>query len=64
MKIALLNFVNKKYINYYSEIHLVIQGKGEQQIFYNYFNTEPSEVYINVIKNVNKHFLLFIKNIN
>ena len=36
--------------NYYSEIHLVIQGSGEQSLLNSGFNPEPSEVYINGVK--------------
>ena len=48
LKISLANSINIKTFrnlnNYISEIHLVIKGKGNQQILYNKFYTEPSEV--------------------
>ena len=50
IKIALFNFVNKKYINYYSEIHLFIKGSREQKLLNTSFTPEPSEVYVNGIK--------------
>ena len=56
LKIVLINLENTKnkrnlILNYYSEIHLVIQGRGEKKFLGDNFNTEPSEVYINGIKN-------------
>ena len=54
IKISLLALTIKSDIrilsSYYSEIHLVIQGSGEQQLIYNTFNPAPSEVLINGIK--------------
>ena len=47
LKIALSNLVNKKYINYDSKIHLVIRGNGNQRLLSDYFDQEPSEVYVN-----------------
>ena len=47
LKIVLSNLVNKNYINYDSEIHLVIRGNGNQKLLSDYFYTEPSKVYIN-----------------
>ena len=48
LKISLVNLTIIKTLrnlnNYISEIHLVIKGKGNQQILYNKFYTEPSEV--------------------
>ena len=42
------NMINLKY--YYSEIHLIIKGNGNQNLLSSSFNIEPSEVYINGIK--------------
>ena len=45
---------NKRNLNeYFSEIHLVIQGGGNQLLLNNDFDTDPSEVIINGIKNDN-----------
>jgi len=56
LKIDFLNIVasmnSRNLNNYYSEIHLVIQGRGEQKLLYKDFITEPSEVYVNGIKRV------------
>ena len=37
-------------LNYFSEIHLVIKGSGEQKLLYDSFSIEPSEVLVNEIK--------------
>ena len=50
IKIVFSNLVIKKIYNYYSEIHLVIKGSGEQKLLNDYFNSIPSEVYVNGIK--------------
>ena len=50
IKISLFNFFNRKFINYYSEIHLVIKGNGMQNLLWNFFSSEPSVVYVNGIK--------------
>ena len=48
----LLNFQNIRIINNYdSEIHLIIEGHGNQNILYKDFSSEPSEVIINGYKN-------------
>ena len=56
LKIVFLNLVvsiNARNLNnYYSEIHLIIQGSREQQLLYKDFITEPSEVYVNGIKKI------------
>ena len=53
LKISLVNLTIIKTLrnlnNYISEIYLVIKGKGNQQILYNKFYTEPSEVIVNGI---------------
>ena len=55
LKIVLANLVsikNKRNINYYeSKVHLIVKGSGEQKILYGSFNTNPSEVLVNGIKN-------------
>ena len=51
--VAVSNLVNKsirKLNNYYSEIHLVVQGNGTQRILGSSFNINPSEVLVNGIK--------------
>ena len=54
LKIALINpiTINKprNLNNFNSEIHLVIQGNGMQQILSNLFNNEPYEVLVNEVK--------------
>ena len=56
LKIVLVNSILINYKsnlnNYYSEIHLVIQGSGEQRLLNSGFNPEPSEVYINGVKRI------------
>ena len=50
--VSLITVNNMIYLKYYfSEIHLVIQGNGDQNLLSDKFNLEPSEVYINGIKN-------------
>ena len=55
LKIIFLNSltINNKRIlnNHYSEIHLVIQGSGKQNLLNNGFVSEPSQVLVNGIKN-------------
>ena len=57
LKIVLVNLISVKNIrnlnNYISEIHLVIKGKGTQNILNNYFNKNPSEVIVNGISKAN-----------
>ena len=38
--------------NYYSEIHLVVQGSVQQNILYNNFNTLPSKVFVNGVEDI------------
>ena len=45
LKIILVNLVNID--NCYSEIHLIIQGNGTQNILNNSFYIDPSEVTVN-----------------
>ena len=57
LKISLVNLISIKNTrnlnNYISEIHLVIKGNGTQNILYNNFNTNPSEVIVNGISKGN-----------
>ena len=57
LKIVLVDLITIKNIrnlnNYISEIHLVVKGKGNQQILYSEFNTGPSEVIVNGISKCN-----------
>ena len=57
IKIVLINLITVKDIrnlnNYISEVHLVIKGKGNQRILYDYFYAEPSEVIVNGISEGN-----------
>ena len=57
LKIFLVNLISIKNArnlnNYISEIHLVIKGKGTQNILSNSFNTVPSEVIVNGISKGN-----------
>ena len=57
IKIVLINLITVKDIrnlnNYISEVHLVIKGKGNQRILYDYFDAEPSEVIVNGISKGN-----------
>jgi len=50
-KIVLINLTSSQNSrplnNFYSEIHLVIQGKGVQKLLSDYFEEEPSEVLVN-----------------
>ena len=48
LKIFLFLSILRESIN--SEIYLVIKGKGEQNLLYNYFDIEPSEVLVNGVK--------------
>ena len=51
LKITLVDLITFKNLrnlnNYISEIHLVVKGKGNKQILYSGFNTDPSEVIVN-----------------
>jgi len=38
-------------LNHYSKIHLIIQGSGNQNLLSTNFSNEPSEVYVNGVKN-------------
>jgi len=52
--VNLISITNVRNLNnYISEIHLVIKGKGTQNILNNDFNTNPSEVIVNGISKVN-----------
>ena len=52
-QLVLLNYISKnnaRHLNsYYSEINLVIEGSGTQNLLYSAFNYSPSEVFVNGI---------------
>ena len=54
LNIALVNLITTKISrnlhNYYSEIHLVVQGSGYQYILYNYYDLGTFEVLVNGVK--------------
>ena len=54
LNIALISLstsnTSRNLYNYYSEIHLVIQGNGTQRLLGDRFDDEPSEVLVNNLK--------------
>ena len=51
--VNLLNIKNLRYLySYKSEIYLIIKGNGTQNLLYDNFYIEPSEVYVNGVQDI------------
>ena len=52
VSVNLKSLINLRRLNnYYSEIYLIVQGRGSQELLYKNYVVEPSEVIINGVKN-------------
>ena len=64
-QIVFANNYQTKYYYFSSEIRLVINGTGEQNILYSSFNSEPSKVIVNgMVKESCKKSYIFENEIN